>query len=284
MNEVERVPVGKQHPPLLLVAKQVFGNRSQNPPQQISWQLALKTHFVIATISSIWNITLTEVEISSELSDALCLYLDWKQHTYGENRVLLCPLGWGEYAAPSLQVLGFHCLVGGRSQSLSGRWWDEAGGYPQCFQCLTPSHDMNYCDVCLLARPTFQKCRAIRLYLWNLDASGAGSQPVANPDTEITKLTFHLGSPGKAQLPIRLLPTWSTKLQSLCLILPSLTLSLFLLLGKTPVWIVLLPGDGVWAGSSSRPLSDSGDLPSVLSALGHQAFESPPPPPQLRKS
>ena len=34
----------------------------------------------------------------------------------------------------------------------------------QCFSCIGMSHDMNTCDVCLLAKPTTQQCRAIRLY------------------------------------------------------------------------------------------------------------------------
>ncbi len=58
----------------------------------------------------------------------------------------------------------FHpCAAPGCSQNIPGQ--DLCG---QCFTCLGLSHDMNLCDVCLLAKPSTQQCRAIRLYLWNL--------------------------------------------------------------------------------------------------------------------
>ncbi len=46
---------------------------------------------------------------------------------------------------------------------------------------------------------------------------------------------------------------------------------------NSSVWILLLPGDGLWPGSSPTQ-DDYGDLPSDLSALDHQFLQLTPPP------
>ena len=71
--------------------------------------------------------------------------------------------------------------------------------HDQCIQCLSCYHHMNICNVCTLARPTFQHCLAIRLYLCNLEHQSLPFQPVAIPDSGITWLALHLGSVEHAQ-------------------------------------------------------------------------------------
>ncbi len=88
----------------------------------------------------------------------------------------------------------FHpCTAPGCSVNIPGQ--DLHG---QCFTCLTMSHDMNTCDVCLLAKPSTQQCRAIRLYLWNL-APQSVPDPVNNTDAGLRRLAVHVGSIEKAR-------------------------------------------------------------------------------------
>ncbi len=75
----------------------------------------------------------------------------------------------------------------------------------QCFSCLTMSHDMNTCDVCLMSKPSTQQCRAIRLYLWNL-APQSVPDPVNTTDAGLRWLALHVGSIEKAR---RWLSRWN---------------------------------------------------------------------------
>ncbi len=133
--------------------------------------------------------------------------------------------------------------------------------HAQCFQSFTASHDINNCDVCLSARPTFQQCRAIPL--WNLKPS---PYPTQQP-IRITKLTLQLGSVDKAT------NGFSTGccifgMQSLNPSLLLLTLRLFLFLGIFPS-----------LDCSPRGRSLAGSSPYTLGIQGwsrwHKSFENP---------
>ncbi len=64
----------------------------------------------------------------------------------------------------------------------------------QCFQCLSPSHDMNVCGPCLNSGPAALQCRVIRFYLWNLEPWSRCPCPVNNVDTGMHETVLYLGS------------------------------------------------------------------------------------------
>ncbi len=95
----------------------------------------------------------------------------------------------------------FHpCAAPGCSVNIAGQ---DLHGW--CFSCLTMSHNMNTCDVCLMTKPSGQQCRAIRLYLWNLPLQSLPDL-VNNTDSGLKRLAVHAGSIDKAR---RWLSQWT---------------------------------------------------------------------------
>ncbi len=66
--------------------------------------------------------------------------------------------------------------------------------HSQCFSCLLPAHDMNVCGPCLTSGPAAQHCRAMRLYLWNMEPRSRCPLPSLTVEAGITRLVLQLGS------------------------------------------------------------------------------------------